>query len=140
MGIYNGTELHLTPIRGVVSLKPNLNYLDKSDKTAKAEGRPRLNESSQDEDEDEEKETVEKIGVSFKKGSAHESDRTKEFKKLQQQKKLEEEEPWINMEYHHVKSDEWVTQTHNLFCKKLDGIAVEGDTKIDEYLNELKDS
>ena len=47
MGIYKGGELHLTPIRGVVSLKPSLNYLDKSDKTAKSEGRPKLNESSQ---------------------------------------------------------------------------------------------
>ena len=54
-----------------MSLKPSLEYLDKSDKTAKAEGRPRLNESSQDEDEDDEgpkKSEVEKVGVKFARG------------------------------------------------------------------------
>ena len=142
VGIYNGSELHLTPIRGVVSLKPSLNYLDKSDKTAKAEGRPQLNESSQDESEDEPTEKVQKIGVKFQK-NAIETDKVKEMKKksFEYQKKLEEEEAWVDMEYHHVKSDEWVAQTHNLFCKKLDGIAIEGEAaKINEYLNELKNS
>ena len=33
VGIFNGNELHLTPLKGIVSLKPNLNYLDKSDRT-----------------------------------------------------------------------------------------------------------
>ena len=36
VGIYNGSELHLTPIRGVVSLKPSLNYLDKKSRTDEA--------------------------------------------------------------------------------------------------------
>ena len=54
VGIFNGSELHLTPLNGIVSLKPSLQYLDKSDRTAKSEGRSKLNESSQDEDEDEE--------------------------------------------------------------------------------------
>ena len=142
VGIYNGSELHLTPIRGVVSLKPSLNYLDKGDKTAKAEGRPQLNESSQDEDEDEPTEKVQKVGVRFQR-NAIETDKVKEMKKksFEHQKKLEEEEAWVNMEYHHVKSDEWVAQTHNLFCKKLDGLAIEGGSaKINEYINELKDS
>ena len=47
MGIFNGSELHLTPLNGIVSLKPSLQYLDKSDRTAKSEGRSKLNESSQ---------------------------------------------------------------------------------------------
>ena len=47
MGIFNGSELHLTPLNGIVSLKPSLQYLDKSDRTARSEGRSKLNESSQ---------------------------------------------------------------------------------------------
>ena len=42
VGIFNGNELHLTPLKSIVSLRPSLTYLDKSDKTAKAEGRPKL--------------------------------------------------------------------------------------------------
>ena len=53
-------------------MKPSINYLDKSDRTAKAEGRPRLNESSQDEDEEEDTtkaEDVQKVGVKFMRES-----------------------------------------------------------------------
>jgi hypothetical protein len=38
-GILNDNELHLTEVKGVLSVRPNLTYLDKSDKRAKQEGR-----------------------------------------------------------------------------------------------------
>jgi len=145
VGIFEGGFLHLTPLNGIVSLKPSLQYLDKSDKTAKAEGRPKLNESaSQDEDEDEETakaEAIQKVGVKFLKGGA-DSDRAQEMRKksFEYQQKMAEEEAWVPMEYHHVKSDKWVEQTQQLLCKHLDGVAISGDTKIDTYLEELKKS
>ena len=38
VGIFNGkNELHLTPLEGIVSMKPTLQYLDKSDKTGKSD-------------------------------------------------------------------------------------------------------
>jgi hypothetical protein len=37
-GILNDNELHLTEVKGVLSVRPNLTYLDKSDKRAKQEG------------------------------------------------------------------------------------------------------
>lgn len=39
VGLLGGNELHLTPVRAVLNLKPSMDYLDKSDKTARAEGR-----------------------------------------------------------------------------------------------------
>ena len=39
MGILNDNELHVTPLTGILHLRPSLNYLDKSDRTAKADGR-----------------------------------------------------------------------------------------------------
>lgn len=145
VGIFNGSELHLTPLNGIVSLKPSLQYLDKSDRTAKSEGRPKLNESSQDEDDEEEAakaEAIQKIGVRFSKGGAANSDKAMEWKKksFEYQQKKAEEEAWVPMEFHHVKSDKWVEQTQQLFCKHLDDVAIVGDTKIDTYLEELKKS
>ena len=38
-GILNDNELHLTEVKGVLSVRPNLTYLDKSDRRAKQEGK-----------------------------------------------------------------------------------------------------
>ena len=35
VGILDQNELHITPLEGVLSLRPSMEYLDKSDKTAK---------------------------------------------------------------------------------------------------------
>lgn len=143
VGIFNGSELHITPLKGIVSLKPTMNYLDKSDRTAKAEGRPRLVESSQDEDEDDAKpeaEVIQKVGVKFLKGKA-ENDKSLEMKKksFEYQQKLAEEEAWVPTDYYHNKSEKWIEQSQKLFCKHLDGEAVGGDVKVDEYLEQLRE-
>ena len=39
VGILDANEFHLTPVDAVLSLRPSFDYLDKSDKTAKSEGR-----------------------------------------------------------------------------------------------------
>lgn len=44
VGILGGNELHITPLNAVVNLRPDLTYLDKMDKTARAEGRTTLTE------------------------------------------------------------------------------------------------
>lgn len=143
VGIFNGSELHITPLKGIVNLKPTMNYLDKSDRTAKAEGRPRLVESSQDEDEDDAKpeaEVIQKVGVKFLKGKA-ENDKSLEMKKksFEYQQKLAEEEAWVPTDYYHNKSEKWIEQSQKLFCKHLDGEAVGGDVKVDEYLEQLRE-
>ena len=35
VGILDQNELHITPIEGILSLRPSMEYLDQSDKTAK---------------------------------------------------------------------------------------------------------
>ena len=35
VGILDNNELHVTPLEGVLSLRPSMEYLDQSDKTAK---------------------------------------------------------------------------------------------------------
>ncbi len=39
VGILGGRELHVTSLASILTLRPDLRYLDKSDKTARAEGR-----------------------------------------------------------------------------------------------------
>ena len=140
MGIFKGQELHLTPINGVISLKPTLNYLDKSDKTAKMEGRPKLNEQSSDDEsamEESGEASVQKIGVKFVKDT---TERSLEMKKksFEYQQKMAEEEPWTYLKYHHVKSQKWLDETQNLFCQKLDEVAFSGDVKVEDYISDLR--
>ena len=128
-----------------MSLKPSLEYLDKSDKTAKAEGRPRLNESSQDEDEDDEgpkKSEVEKVGVKFARGGGSDGGRAQELKKktFEYQQQRAAEEAWVPLDYHHVKTDVWVEETQKLFCKHLDDVAIQGTAQPDIYLEKLRDA
>jgi DNA-directed RNA polymerase-3 subunit RPC5 len=39
VAVYHDGELHITPLRGVVHLRPSFMYLDKSDKRAKEEAK-----------------------------------------------------------------------------------------------------
>jgi DNA-directed RNA polymerase-3 subunit RPC5 len=39
VAVYHDSELHITPLRGVVHLRPSFTYLDKSDRRAKEEAK-----------------------------------------------------------------------------------------------------
>jgi DNA-directed RNA polymerase-3 subunit RPC5 len=39
VAVYHDSELHITPLRGIVHLRPSFVYLDKSDKRAKEEAK-----------------------------------------------------------------------------------------------------
>jgi len=39
VAVYHDSELHITPLRGIVHLRPSFLYLDKSDKRAKEEAK-----------------------------------------------------------------------------------------------------
>ena len=83
---------------------------------------------------------LERVGVKFLKGKA-ENDKSLEMKKksFEYQQKLAEEEAWVPTDYYHNKSEKWIEQSQKLFCKHLDGEAVGGDVKVDEYLEQLRE-
>ena len=60
-------------------------------------------------------------------------------KSFEYQQKIANEEPWLPTDYHHVKSEKWVEETQKLFCRHLDGEAIGGDVKVDEYLQQLRE-
>ena len=64
LAIMDNEELHLTPVEGVLQLRPSLVYLDKSDNTARIEGRNNL-DSIDDEDNKPQAVTVRFSKVSY---------------------------------------------------------------------------
>ena len=60
-------KLHLTGVKGVLQLRPSLGYMDKSDKTARAEGR--LRDTDPDEPEEEEERKPQAVTVKFSRVS-----------------------------------------------------------------------
>ena len=152
VGILGSNEFHVTPISSVLHMRPDLKYLDKSDKTAKAEGR-----ALDDPDDPAEKPggaggsgqdapELKAVTVRFSKGG----DAAKKYKEksYEYQMKKAEEEPWRVTRFHHVKSSRWEDETQLLFCRKMDeeattalnrsdATAVTGGLAAKEYLRNL---
>ena len=102
MGILGNNELHITPIKSVLNLRPDLSYLDKSDKTARAEGRAaKFNEDPDDPvvkaeiAEAKGEEELKQVTVRFAKGGDAEHVKKMREKSYEYQMKKVEEEPWI---------------------------------------------
>ena len=127
VGILGSNEFHVTPISSVLHMRPDLKYLDKSDKTAKAEGR-----ALEDPDDPasaaaaagggggpgQDAPELKPVTVRFSKsGDAAKKHREKSY---EYQMKKAEEEPWRVTRFHHVKSSRWEDETQLLFCRKMD--------------------
>jgi DNA-directed RNA polymerase-3 subunit RPC5 len=39
IGVFQDSELHITPLKGIVQMRPEFNYLDKIEKRGKDEGK-----------------------------------------------------------------------------------------------------
>ncbi|XP_023330513.1 DNA-directed RNA polymerase III subunit RPC5 [Eurytemora carolleeae] len=122
--------MHLTQVKGVLSVRPNLNYLDKSDKRAKVEGR------TVDPDDPETESKPEAVTVKFSKGENDRSLKWKE-KSYSTMIKREEEEPWIDMKFNQVRSRRWDDESQNLFCEKMEE-NIDLDLPSNQYLNKFK--
>ena len=115
----------------------------------KAEGRGLLNESDVDDikdqsgsifsDEDGDSD-MKAVTVRFARGGDNAKER---FAKLQeksyeyQQKKLNEE-PWIETNFHQLKSAKWEEESQKLFCRKMDDYALNSTCSTSSYLDLLK--
>ena len=124
-------SLHLTEVKGVLQLRPSLGYMDKSDKTARAEGR--LRDADPDEPEEEERQP-QAVTVKFSRVSRlssgltirpsdyvsfqGDSDRAQKMKEksYDYQMKRVEEEPWVECCYHGVASAKSAEMCQKLKC------------------------
>merc|ERR1711997_825867 len=125
VGILDQNELHITPIEGVLSLRPSMEYLDQSDKTAKADGG----------DAD-----MKAVTVRFARGGQNEKEKYAKLREKSyeyQQKKLREE-PWVKTNFHQLKSPKWEEQSQKLFCRKMDDEIMNSNCTSSNYLVYLK--
>ncbi|KAK2576209.1 hypothetical protein KPH14_005579 [Odynerus spinipes] len=112
-GIYQDGELHITPLKGIIQLRPQFNYLDKSDKRAREEAK------NIGEDIEEEDEGPKQVNVTFDR-------QTPDFiKKMQEQSfqhfsKKSLEEKWINTDYAPVNSTQAELTRLEMFCSSTD--------------------
>jgi len=127
-GLISNNRLHLTQVKGVLTMRPNLGYLDKSDKRAKAEGR------STDPDEPEIEPKIEAVTVKFSKGDAEKQRREKTYQSI---KSKQEEEPWINLRFNQMGSAKWEDESQNLLCDDMDK-KVNVDPVPQKYLQSMK--
>jgi len=135
VGLLNDNELHLTSVEGVLSLRPSLGYLDKSDSRAKAEGRTLAESDNSNEPMDVKPEA---ITVKFARGDPERNKKFKE-KTYDYQKKMQEEEPWIETRFNQMKGATWDGESQRMFCAAMDTDVREMDMAASQYLLSLKD-
>jgi len=132
LAIMDNGELHLTPVEGVLQLRPSLGYMDKSDKTARLEGRNNL-DSAEDEDT-----KPQAVTVRFTKGDADRIKKLKE-KSFDYQMKMVEEEVWVECEYQQARTGDWDSVCQRLFCNKTEPVKTLSSSA-QQYLCDLKGS
>jgi len=138
LGILNDNELHLSPVKGVLALKPHLGYLDRGDRTAKQEGR--LPGQDRDQEEEEEEETKpQAVTVKFAKGDL-EKDKKRKEKSYDYAKARQDEEPWVDLKFNQLKSRRWEEESQAMFCSNMDEDVKNIEDDVQTYLQALKDS
>lgn len=135
VGLLDDNELHLTRLEGVLSLRPSLGYLDKSDTRAKAEGRVVADPDDPVEPADVKPEPV---TVKFARGDPERNKKYKE-KSYDYQKKVQEEEAWVHTRFNQMKGNTWDVESQRMFCSAMDTDVREMELGAGEYLLSLKD-
>ncbi|GJQ72361.1 hypothetical protein Trydic_g3446 [Trypoxylus dichotomus] len=127
VGLYNGKELHLTPIKGFVQLRPSFAHLDKSLK------KKREVTKNEEESEDEEPSTsAQQITVKF--GKTGEKKPRETFKSLQEKS---DAEPWTEYQWHKCKSTLSEIQKQKLIAECTDDHSQATNITPTEYIRVL---
>ncbi|XP_024903038.1 DNA-directed RNA polymerase III subunit RPC5 isoform X5 [Pteropus alecto] len=99
--LYRRGELHLTPLRGILQLRPSFSYLDKADaKHREREAAHEAGDSSQDEAEEDAKQ----ITVRFSRPESEQA-RQRRVQSYEFLQKKHAEEPWVHLHHHGLRQD-----------------------------------
>lgn len=130
VGVLNEGELHLTPLKGVVSLRPTFSYLDKSDK--------RQTNSQEESSGGEEEEELKQVKVKF---ARQENERIKKAREqsYDYHSKLSSSEPWYHTHYITSNSDEAELERSKLYCSQITEKVADLSLDGENYLNYLID-
>nr|XP_033770079.1 DNA-directed RNA polymerase III subunit RPC5 isoform X1 [Geotrypetes seraphini]XP_033770080.1 DNA-directed RNA polymerase III subunit RPC5 isoform X1 [Geotrypetes seraphini] len=111
--VYRKGELHLTPLHGILQLRPSFSYLDKAD--AKHREREAANEAG-DSSQDEAEEDVKQITVRFSRPESEQA-RQRRVQSYEFLQKKQAEEPWVHLHYYGVKDSRSEHERQYLFCQ-----------------------
>lgn len=130
IGVMLNREIHCTPLKTILQLRPTFSYFDKKDVRDKVDEKTRRNEAS-DTDEDE---SMKQVTVKFQS-----SDR---WKKIQEQSydshlAREAEEPWCETMWYPNKSTASELEKQRLFCTKNEVIGHTLGLDSEEYIKNL---
>ncbi|XP_071965190.1 DNA-directed RNA polymerase III subunit RPC5-like [Antedon mediterranea] len=112
VGIIQEGELHLTPLHGIVQLRPSFKYLDKADNRLKQEKLDMEGESSQEEEESKPK----AVTVRYIRAETEESKARREAS-YQYIEEKRAQEAWTTVEYQTSDSKESATDRNELLCQ-----------------------
>lgn len=111
--LYRQGELHLTPLHGILQLRPSFSYLDKADsKHREREAATEAGDSSQDEAEDD----VKQITVRFSRPESEQA-RQRRVQSYEFLQKKHAEEPWAHLHYYGLKDSRSEHERQYLLCQ-----------------------
>ncbi|NXG40879.1 RPC5 polymerase, partial [Psilopogon haemacephalus] len=111
--VYKKGELHLTPLHGILQLRPSFTYLDKADaKHREREAATEGGDSSQDEAEDD----VKQITVRFSRPETEQA-RQRRVQSYEFLQKRQAEEQWVHLHYYGLKDSRSEHERQYLFSQ-----------------------
>uniref|UniRef100_A0A8C9XGP6 Polymerase (RNA) III (DNA directed) polypeptide E n=1 Tax=Sander lucioperca TaxID=283035 RepID=A0A8C9XGP6_SANLU len=114
--VFRKGELHVTPLTGILQMRPSFSYLDKADtKTREREAANEGGDSSQDEAEEDAK----AITVRFARPESEQA-RQRRIQSYEFLQKKQAEEPWVHLHYHGVKDGRSEHERQYMFCQSVD--------------------
>ncbi|XP_074475600.1 DNA-directed RNA polymerase III subunit RPC5 [Sebastes fasciatus] len=114
--VFRKGELHVTPLTGILQMRPSFSYLDKADtKTREREAANEGGDSSQDEAEEDAK----AITVRFARPESEQA-RQRRIQSYEFLQKKQAEEPWVHLHYHGTKDGRSEHERQYLFCQSVD--------------------
>ncbi|XP_036997091.2 DNA-directed RNA polymerase III subunit RPC5 [Artibeus jamaicensis] len=115
--LYRQGELHLTPLHGILQLRPSFSYLDKAD--AKHREREAANEG--DSSQDEAEEDVKQITVRFSRPESEQA-RQRRVQSYEFLQKKHAEEPWVHLHYYSLRDSHSEHERQYLLCQGSNGV------------------
>lgn len=114
--VFRKGELHLTPLQGILQMRPSFSYLDKAD--SKHKEREAANEAG-DSSQDEAEEDTKQITVRFSRPESEQA-RQRRIQSYEFLQKKQAEEPWVHLHYHGLKDGRSEHERQYLYCQAMD--------------------
>uniref|UniRef100_A0AAY5KL90 DNA-directed RNA polymerase III subunit RPC5 C-terminal domain-containing protein n=1 Tax=Esox lucius TaxID=8010 RepID=A0AAY5KL90_ESOLU len=113
--IFRQGELHVTPLQGILQMRPSFSYLDKAD--SKHREREAANEGG-DSSQDEAEEDVKAVTVRFSRPESEQA-RQRRIQSYDFLQKKHAEEPWVHLHYHSINDGRSDHERQYLYCQSM---------------------